>query len=358
MAQSLDDLGPLHAVAEQSLHAVQPVVDGRRADQRLLQPAAQQALAHGGLGLVQHPEQGAPLFPPAHGLGQFQVGPGHRRELHILGFGVADNGLEPLHTVLLGAAQIGQQARHRKPGKAVPGKATGGPALVAELSLQRVLGVGIGLVFHQFHRAGHVLLDVGGDILQREGRLVEEHLAGGIAAELGDDLAAHRCAAQLGGVGLAGGNVGKADAGFVPFQVYTADVVVFVVLEHAALNDGAGSDDADDVPLHQPLSQGRVLHLLADGHLVALGDKPGHIALVAVEGHAAHGRALRLAAVPPGEGELQLFGREDRVVVEHLVKVAQPEKQNLVLVLLLDLKILGHHGGKFRHCCASPACFL
>ena len=78
-------------------------------------------------------------------------------------------------------------------------------------------------------------------------------------------------------------------------------------------------------------------------------DQARHIALVAVEGHAAHGGALRKAALLAGKGKIQLPGRRDGIVEEHLVKIADAVKKNFVLMLVFDLKILLHHGRKLCH---------
>ena len=130
-----------------------------------------------------------------------------------------------------------------------------------------------------------------------------------------------------------------------------ADIVVPALVQHLVGHGGAGGDDADHVPVHQPLGGGGVLHLLADGHLVPPADQPGDIALGGVVGHAAHGGALplRLAPVPGGEGEAQLLRAQLGVVVEHLIEVAQPEEQQAVRVGLLHLPVLLHHGRQLRH---------
>ena len=59
--------------------------------------------------------------------------------------------------------------------------------------------------------------------------------------------------------------------------------------------------------------------------------------------HAAHGSALRQTAVFSRQRQFQFPGDEDGVLKEHLVKVAQPEKEDCVLVLFLDAQILLHH---------------
>ena len=147
------------------------------------------------------------------------------------------------------------------------------------------------------------------------------------------------------------GAVAEAQAGLRRplLHIQDAQIIVFPLVEHAALNDGAGGDDAHDVPLDQPLGQGGILHLLTDGHLVALGHQAGDIRLTAVERDAAHGRPFLLPAVPAGENQLQFLRRRLGVVKKHLIKIAQAEEQNAVFMLLLDLQVLLHHGRQFRH---------
>ena len=82
-----------HGLTHQRLHCVQAVVDKLAGNERLLNPAAQHTFAHGGAGLIQHPQQGAALFAAAQGLGQFKVCPGDRRKPHELSFVVSNDGL-------------------------------------------------------------------------------------------------------------------------------------------------------------------------------------------------------------------------------------------------------------------------
>ena len=63
----------------------------------------------------------------------------------------------------------------------------------------------------------------------------------------------------------------------------------------------------------------------------------------------AHGSALFFAAVSAGERQLQ-FGRNQLgIVKKHFIEIAQTIKQDIVPVLILDLKILLHHGGHGRN---------
>ena len=64
-----------------------------------------------------------------------------------------------------------------------------------------------------------------------------------------------------------------------------------------------------------------------------------------MEGHAAHGRALRQAALLPGERNFQLLRYGQRIVKKHLVKVSQTVEQNTVRILFLGLHVVLHHRG-------------
>ena len=145
-------------------------------------------------------------------------------------------------------------------------------------------------------------------------------------------------------------DVPKAQAQAVLLVADGAQEVVAGFVQHGVLHHGARGDNPDDVPLYQALGQFGVLQLLADGHLIALCHQLGDVAFGAVEGHAAHGGALLLAALPAGEGELQLPGDGLGVVEEHFVKIAKAKEKYRVRILFFHLKILFHHWGKIRHC--------
>ena len=93
VVQLLGQVAAHHGLAHQRLHSVQAVVDELAGNKRLLDPAAQHPLAHGGAGLIQHPQQGAALFAAAQSLGQLKICPGNRRKPHELGFVVSNDRL-------------------------------------------------------------------------------------------------------------------------------------------------------------------------------------------------------------------------------------------------------------------------
>ena len=230
---------------------------------------------------------------------------------------------------LLGLVQIGEQAPRRLDGGPVPlgdglqprpelllHQGQGG--VVPEAPLSPVLTHAVQLVPQKVGEAVQVIGPVG------------QHRLGGVEpAQLVVQVVPCLLPGGEGGAEhLAGGQVAQAQADGGGVGVDGAQEVVLPLLQHGGGHDGARGDHPDDVPVHQPLGGGRVLGLLADGHLVPLGDEPGDVAVAGVVGHPAHGGALLrgLAPVPGGEGQIQLPGGQLGVVEEHLVKIAQPEK--------------------------------
>ena len=73
---------------EKELHCIQPAVDGGHVEQRLVDPPAQQAAAHGRQRAVQHAQQAALEIAAAHGLSELQVAPRRLVQHHELACGV------------------------------------------------------------------------------------------------------------------------------------------------------------------------------------------------------------------------------------------------------------------------------
>ena len=323
VVELFNQIAPLHGLVHKAFHRVEAAVDGGAGNERLLDPAAEHPLAHGGAGLVQHPEQRSPLFAAPQRLGELEVGPGDLRQPHELGFIIRDDRFQALDAFNLRIMEIFQQRGHCKADKAV----FCDTGLCGPVAAKLVLegdgheARGVPLLFHQLDGAVHILFDVGSDLPAVQQARIHQHLAGVVAAEFRNDRRGDLLPLELCDMGRAGGNVREAEACCAAFQENTRNVVVFVILKHTALNDGAGRDHADDVALDEALGLCRVLHLLTDGDLIALRDEAGHIALVAVERHAAHGRALFKAALLAREGQIQLPRSCERIVEEHLVEV-------------------------------------
>ena len=323
VVELFDQIAPLHGLVHKAFHRVEAAVDGGAGNERLLDPAAEHPLAHGGAGLVQHPEQRSPLFAAPQRLGELEVGPGDLRQPHELGFIIRDDRFQALDAFNLRIMEIFQQRGHCKADKAV----FCDTGLCGPVAAKLVLegdgheARGVPLLFHQLDGAVHILFDVGSDLPAVQQARIHQHLAGVVAAEFRNDRRGDLLPLELCDMGRAGGNVREAETCRAAFQENTRNIVVFVILKHTALNDGSRRDHADDVALDEALGLCRVFHLLTDGDLIALRDEAGHIALVAVERYAAHGCALFKAALLAREGQIQLPRSCERIVEEHLVEV-------------------------------------
>ena len=152
-------------------------------------------------------------------------------------------------------------------------------------------------------------------------------------------------------VRMAGRHVAKGSACVLLIEKETAEEVAAPVVEAGAVDDRAGRDDADDIALDKAFGKRGILGLLADGDLIALGDQAGDVSVARMVGDTAHRRLIlrRLAAVARREREIQLARGELCVLVEHLVEVAQAEKEDRILILFLDLQILLHHRRDLGH---------
>ena len=93
-----------------------------------------------------------------------------------------------------------------------------------------------------------------------------------------------------------GGRIGDAHKEIVPGLLQGLHVQV-----------GARRHNAYHIPLYQPLGKLRILHLLADCHLIASIDQLGQVSFHRMIGDAAHGGALFQSAGLPRQGQLQLL---------------------------------------------------
>ena len=125
------------------------------------------------------------------------------------------------------------------------------------------------------HAAVEPVLEQGRQVLILEGAVVHHRLHRGEPAQLVFHMLQAVLARKAGGVGLAGGDVAEAEAGAAAVQKDAADVIPPPLLQSRGIGDRARGHHPDDVPPDHALGGSRVLHLLADGHLVPLGDEPG-----------------------------------------------------------------------------------
>ncbi|MNQ03551.1 hypothetical protein D3C85_162540 [compost metagenome] len=126
---------------------------------------------------------------------------------------------------------------------------------------------------------------------------------------------------------------------------YRGQQVVAALVEQGFVADRAGGDDAHHLAFHRPLAGRRVADLLADDHRLAELDQLGQVAFGGVVGNPAHGDRLTGRLAAGGEGDIQQLGGLFRVLVENLVEVAHAVEHQLVRVLVLQSPVLLHHRG-------------
>ncbi|MPM60433.1 hypothetical protein SDC9_107284 [bioreactor metagenome] len=121
------------------------------------------------------------------------------------------------------------------------------------------------------------------------------------------------------------------------------NIAVLSLFEHAIFNDRAGGDDADDIPLHEPLCERRILHLLADGNLISLFNEFGDVIIHRMIGNPAHRRAFAQSAIASGKHKVEFFCGGFCILKEHLIEVPEAKEQQAIAIFFLEFEILPHH---------------
>ena len=315
--------------------------------QGLFQPGAEQPAAHGGTGLVQYPQEGAFLFLATHGFRQFQIPAGIQIQFHEPAGGVVLQCTDMCKFILLQGYQGFQQCAAGHGGRIKAGKTQLFQRDAKMLGKGRFCPAAIKLTLP-------ALIDAAAEPMKQ--RVVDHRIVSTLTPTQNfrrGEPAQLRCGRSGIGTGggekRTGGNVAKCHAKFTHISIQAGEIIVPAFFQHAAFRDCAGGDDPGNVPLHQAFGGGRILHLLTNGYLVALGNQTGNVGIHAVIGHAAHGCLffLGLVPIPGGQGQIQLPGCHFGILVEHFVEVTQPEEQNAVLIAFLDFVVLTLHGCQF-----------
>ena len=321
-----------------------PAADLYGIQQGLFQPAADHAAAHGGVGLVQNPQQAAFLFLAAHGFGQFQIPTGVEIQFHKQSGGIHLQLPDVLEIIFLDKQQLFQQS--------AAGPNGGRQSCQTKLP-QGHTEMGFQQFFCLLSRKFAVDAFIHAATQMLEQHLV--HVSAANAVALTDNLGGSETTqfrdggfhvSADGSKKRAGGNIAEGQTESICLSVDAGDIVVAAFLQHTAFRNGAGGDDPGDVPLYQTFGSGGVFRLLANGDLITLGHQTGDVGLHAVVGNATHGSLLLLGlvAIPAGQRQIQFPGGDPGILVKHFIEVAQTEEQQAVLMLLLDGVILPLHG--------------
>ena len=104
------------------------------------------------------------------------------------------------------------------------------------------------------------------------------------------------------------------------------NIIIFCLIKSLGVEIRTGGDHPDHFPLYNTLGFFRILHLLADRHLISLFHQTVDISIRCMKGDAAHGRPLLQAAVLSRQSQLQFSGHGFRILEKHLVKISQTVK--------------------------------
>ena len=321
----------LRGVAREVLHRVLPEDDGVHIRERPLEPPPEKARPHGGIRVVQHFEERPLASAVAHILRDFQIAQHVLREReraflperrhHV------DHGRVRFHHV----PEVGREARK-------------GPAhrLVPDARRFRRHRLSRGVVRIPARQEARpetgraVRLDAAVPVVRHGAHRLRRAVHGEHVEEIVRFLLRVPHAPPA----LARGNIRHHRAEPPVFLRHIDEIIVRLIRDGIFKEDRPRRDHPDDLPLHEPFRLLRVFHLLADGHAVALLNEAVNIRLRRVIRHAAHGGALVVARVAPGERQLQLARRRHRVVVKHFIEIAQPEKKERVGIALLHGPVL------------------
>ena len=350
LVQRLPNRGARQRVGDVVLDRVLAPVNLLQIEQRLSQPAPQQAGAHRGAGLVEHGKQSVP-FLAASAFRQLQIAARLEVQLHEAGRAIGVDRGDLDERGALGVGEVGEQSPGRLDGHPLLRQTEPIKRLHREMLQQRfscplcLPEPGIGAADCQTRRQPllgrrtiRVLVVRGKDDF--DGAETLHFTAGGrmhLVGRSGDELRRRK---------LARGEIGVGDPRPRPLADDRRDVGVAVAVEHRRVGHRPRRHDAGHVAVDQRPAAVQTADLLADGDFVTGRDEPGDVAVSRVVRDPGHGNADALAHLPAGEHDIQDTRRGFRVVLERLVEISEAEEEDGVRESSLDLEILAANRGR------------
>ena len=323
------------------LDRVLPREDLRTVDERLLEETTEHTCPHRRPGLVEDPEQRATLFLLPHRLDQLEIPLGRCVDDHVLVASVVADVRDMRDAVLLRLIDI-VQCRRSTQAREIPVREADSLNARMEVLLEQLRRrlILIHPILELRDDQIEALLDEIRIRARDHKRLITHDLRWLEAAQLIEHLL-HRAAGRR--QKLTGRHIDAADAEARRIVEDAHEEVVFRLIEPLLGGQCSRCHHADDPSLHESLRKLRILELLRDGHLIARTHETRHIAVRRMKRDAAHRCPLRLSAVLPGQHQIQHRRRGLRILIEHLVEIADPIKEDAVRILLLGFEVLRHH---------------
>ncbi len=149
---------------------------------------------------------------------------------------------------------------------------------------------------------------------------------------------------QFGDGKLSGGDIGIRNRCSVQVQNDRSEIVIRVSGQEARLGHGSGSHHAYHFAFDQSLG-GHFADLFADGDVVAFFDQAREIVFDGMIGNARQRHAYPAANRARCEHDVEFARGDLGVLVEGFIKIAKPEEENGIGMLLFFFEVLPADGG-------------
>ena len=351
LVQRLPNRGARQRVGHVVLDRVLATVNLLQIEERLSQPAPQQAGAHRCAGLVEHGKQSVP-FLAASAFCQLQIAARLEVQLHEAGRAIGVDRGDLDQRGALGVGEVGEQSPGRLNGHPLFRQTEPIKRLHREMLQQRfscplcLPEPGIGAADCQTRwqpllGQSHHPRDRG----PREGRLRRRR----DAALHGQRRHAPRRAIRRRAASprTRPWRDPRRRSPPAPVADDRRDVGVAVAVEHRRVGHRPRRHDAGHVAVDQGPAAVQTADLLADGDFVTGRDEPRDVTVSRMVRDPGHGNADALAHLPAGEHDVQDTRRGFRIVLECLVEIPEAKEEDGVRESLFDLEILAANRG---HC--------
>ena len=309
-------------VLEQLLHPIQTLIDFFFRKQGLLHPFAQKPCAHRSPGFIQNAQKRAFFVLLAHGFRQFQISAAGNIQQHEIPCCVIFQSGNMAQIVFLRFIQIPHQRTRSRNRQQLFLQAEAFQCFHLEMRKQGIL---CGIIF--IHTAVDIVqiqvkpfLDF---LRQRGGKkfAVADKLRRGKPCRFIQNFCRRLHAAKFRCLKFACRHIADRNAIAVCAAENGENVVIFCFIQNSVIHNRPRSNDTHNIALDQALCRLWVLHLLADGNLIATFHQTGNISIRGMERHAAHRGSFLLPPILPRQGDFQLLRGNDRILEKHLIKI-------------------------------------
>lgn len=324
---------------DEGLDGIEAGVDGGEGAEGANDPVMEEAGTHGGTGSIEGSEEGR--AGGIRGCDEVEVMEGGFIEQHGIGWGAEMEGVDMADGAVEVLVDVMEEGAGGGDGGVVVSGAEAIEGLDGEVAAEEI-GGGMGV-------EGPVIAGGeggGGGGAEGLGK------GGGIGEGSWEDNFRGRVTCEVVGEGVKGGGFGHPEVAGGEVEHGEAaeaareagdggEVVCAGGVEDGVVEDGTRGNDGGNFATDEALGEGGVFHLVADSDLGAGLEELGEVEVHGVAGDPAHRGGQTFC-----EGEAEDIGGADGVIEEHLVEIADTEKeQDIGFQSGLCAAVLVHHGG-------------